>query len=491
VTVIVMLTREVESSQRKCGNYWKDGRYGDFDLKLLKQEGAEDIHKAEQVGGFYHFPKANEKPPSGIIERVFHLASRAHSHAPPRRITHLQYLEWSDMDVPESPDGLLNLIQRVNSAEFESTSTMQGKPGPILLHCSAGVGRTGGFILVDSLLAGVRREIQKRHASTFVEMEMEVDEPESVALQQLNLRPDYSSSRSSVLTPSSNSGSESALKSSGSSLPNSTSIRSPEIGEGSSKSTQFSRFVGMKPKKLSHLVVDKLAKESRPFSASQVAQWSQALPSAPSASSSPHFGDLTPSPDEGNPKGVVTDYKMPRKYDPLAGSPPLPSTMSEPVREVLDDMREQRMSLCQSLRQYVFVHRAIIEGALNLVDEAKAQRASSMQMRSPRTVDSSVSTTNETAWSSTSSISSSGNPSSPPAIRAMAGRLSSSEGLTSRSSSSPPPHPKQSTGKRSASAAEGKISRAFTKKKKHRNGDVATSLSSNPRSHQSPFRARW
>jgi len=34
-------------------------------------------------------------------------------------------------------------------------------------------------------------------------------------------------------------------------------------------------------------------------------------------------------------------------------------------------MREQRMSLCQSLRQYVFVHRAIIEGSLMIVDEEK------------------------------------------------------------------------------------------------------------------------
>ena len=34
-------------------------------------------------------------------------------------------------------------------------------------------------------------------------------------------------------------------------------------------------------------------------------------------------------------------------------------------------MREERMNLCQFLRQYVFVHRAIIEGALRIVDEEK------------------------------------------------------------------------------------------------------------------------
>ena len=52
-------------------------------------------------------------------------------------------------------------------------------------------------------------------------------------------------------------------------------------------------------------------------------------------------------------------------------TPPLLSTFGEPIRRILEDMREQRMSLCQSLRQYVFVHRAIVEGSLMIVDEEK------------------------------------------------------------------------------------------------------------------------
>jgi len=52
-------------------------------------------------------------------------------------------------------------------------------------------------------------------------------------------------------------------------------------------------------------------------------------------------------------------------------SPPPISSFTEPVCAVIQDMREQRMSLCQSLRQYVFVHAAIIEGALRIVDEER------------------------------------------------------------------------------------------------------------------------
>jgi protein-tyrosine phosphatase len=52
-------------------------------------------------------------------------------------------------------------------------------------------------------------------------------------------------------------------------------------------------------------------------------------------------------------------------------SPTALSTYEEPVWQVIHDMREQRMSLCQSLRQYVFVHAALIEGALMIVDEER------------------------------------------------------------------------------------------------------------------------
>lgn len=47
--------------------------------------------------------------------------------------------------------------------------------------------------------------------------------------------------------------------------------------------------------------------------------------------------------------------------------------VDDAIQVVLEAMREQRMSLCQTLRQYVFAHRAIIEGALEIIDEIETK----------------------------------------------------------------------------------------------------------------------
>lgn len=76
-------------------------------------------------------------------------------------------------------------------------------------------------------------------------------------------------------------------------------------------------------------------------------------------------GDFDPG---TNAKNSVIDYKLPRELH-LDISPPLLSSYQNPICMVIQDMREQRMSLCQSLRQYVFVHAVVIEGALQIIDE--------------------------------------------------------------------------------------------------------------------------
>jgi hypothetical protein len=73
---------------------------------------------------------------------------------------------------------------------------------------------------------------------------------------------------------------------------------------------------------------------------------------------------------DGSSPGSL-DYTLPRKLHLPAQEPSNLTSFEDPVMSVLLDMREQRMSLCQSLRQYVFVHAAVVEGALQIVDEER------------------------------------------------------------------------------------------------------------------------
>ncbi|RDB29255.1 Receptor-type tyrosine-protein phosphatase gamma [Hypsizygus marmoreus] len=143
------------------------------------------------------------------IKRTFELTNAAYPHLGPRKVVQLQYLEWPDMNVPDDPRGVLGLIKEADRAVEETGGTGEGdacvfdgeeqvfevggsgsgrkamrmdprtgiarhalggkrKDGkmrgnrPVLLHCSAGVGRTGGFIAVDAVLDAIRREMGKR-----------------------------------------------------------------------------------------------------------------------------------------------------------------------------------------------------------------------------------------------------------------------------------------------------------------------------------------
>ncbi|KAI9599448.1 protein-tyrosine phosphatase-like protein [Syncephalis fuscata] len=63
-------------------------------------------------------------------------------------ITQIHYLGWPDHGVPEQPDGVLRLIRLVNKEQGASDSS-----GPVVVHCSAGCGRTGTFCVIDSAIA--------------------------------------------------------------------------------------------------------------------------------------------------------------------------------------------------------------------------------------------------------------------------------------------------------------------------------------------------
>ncbi len=68
-----------------------------------------------------------------------------------REVRQFQYTAWPDHGVPEHPAPFLQFLRRVNALNPVDA-------GPAVTHCSAGVGRTGAFIVVDSMLERLKHE---------------------------------------------------------------------------------------------------------------------------------------------------------------------------------------------------------------------------------------------------------------------------------------------------------------------------------------------
>jgi len=80
-----------------------------------------------------------------------------------REISQYHYLAWKDFMAPEHPQGITKFINRINS-EYSL------QRGPILVHCSAGVGRTGTFVALDTLMQQLQEEGQVFIFNTICDM---------------------------------------------------------------------------------------------------------------------------------------------------------------------------------------------------------------------------------------------------------------------------------------------------------------------------------
>lgn len=181
-----MLTKEHEGGTIKCGRYWTEGQHGPFELKLVMTSGAKE---EDDFGGSFFSTKdtsdetcfSNSQRDEDLekhnhtIRRVFEVSNIEHPEQGVKTVTHLQYLGWPDMDVPVNPKSLLRLICEVDDLieGVYQKGDAERQPSPcILLHCSAGVGRTGAYIMIDAVLDGIRNEIRKRALAKKAKLEM-------------------------------------------------------------------------------------------------------------------------------------------------------------------------------------------------------------------------------------------------------------------------------------------------------------------------------
>ncbi|XP_011638690.1 tyrosine-protein phosphatase Lar isoform X11 [Pogonomyrmex barbatus] len=128
-STIVMMTKLEERTRIKCDQYWPtrgSETYGQMTVTIS------DIQEL-----------------ATYCIRTFQVCRAGYSER--REIKQLQFTAWPDHGVPEHPAPFLQFLRRVRSLNVPDS-------GPLVVHCSAGVGRTGCFIVIDSMLERIKHE---------------------------------------------------------------------------------------------------------------------------------------------------------------------------------------------------------------------------------------------------------------------------------------------------------------------------------------------
>ncbi|XP_042162574.1 tyrosine-protein phosphatase non-receptor type 4-like isoform X1 [Oncorhynchus tshawytscha] len=123
-SMVVMLTTQVERGRVKCHQYWPNpdstASYGRFQLACLTEEGNSAFLVRDMT--------------------LTHLESEE-----VRELTQIQYVAWPDHGVPDDSMDFLDFVSLVRSKRA-------GKDEPMVVHCSAGIGRTGVLITMETAL---------------------------------------------------------------------------------------------------------------------------------------------------------------------------------------------------------------------------------------------------------------------------------------------------------------------------------------------------
>lgn len=145
--IIVMLTNLEEYNKAKCAKYWPEKvsdttKFGEITVTYMEEQRFSDYlirnlkvtRRNVSNGGAGTGAGADGGGGGG-----------GGDEEDCRHITQYHYLVWKDFMAPEHPHGIIKFIRQINSV-------YSLQRGPILVHCSAGVGRTGTLVALDSLM---------------------------------------------------------------------------------------------------------------------------------------------------------------------------------------------------------------------------------------------------------------------------------------------------------------------------------------------------
>ncbi|MFH4974529.1 hypothetical protein AB6A40_001238 [Gnathostoma spinigerum] len=139
-TLIVMLNKVIERNSPKCHQYFpvdsnSECVFATFTVRLLS------------TNSFPHF----------IVRTLQLIATDDRmlddDTEPARTLLHYQFISWPDFGVPHSSNVFIEFLEHV-----KATKRLE-QPPPAVIHCSAGIGRTGAFVVVDSVLSMIEEKV--------------------------------------------------------------------------------------------------------------------------------------------------------------------------------------------------------------------------------------------------------------------------------------------------------------------------------------------
>lgn len=143
---VLMLNRVIEKGTPKCNQYWPlDEDPMEFpDVSLVVQVLRQQINQNYTVR---------------------YLELRKTDSGEVKEILQFHYTTWPDFGVPNSPASFLDFLNCVRDS-----GVLEPSVGPPVIHCSAGIGRSGTLALVDSCLVFIERDIEFDVKDTLLEM---------------------------------------------------------------------------------------------------------------------------------------------------------------------------------------------------------------------------------------------------------------------------------------------------------------------------------
>ena len=149
--VIVMLTKFREKATVKAHPYWP-----------------KDMDEVVECGPISVALVTQKSLPGISISTLRVTNSAAPSSSSTRIVYHLFFTEWPDFGVPKSSRGIRNLLIYTNL--YSDLGASQGISGPMIVHCSAGIGRTGAFLAIHAGLALIESNVCPDVAGIVMEM---------------------------------------------------------------------------------------------------------------------------------------------------------------------------------------------------------------------------------------------------------------------------------------------------------------------------------